>query len=82
MNEWPRTQVHADYDVSAAKERLRVDTRRPYPNYPLVYDPTRPRTLDRRQAETMPWLLEAVLILLMVIALIALFVAASLTPRS
>jgi hypothetical protein len=46
-----------------------------------VYDPHRPRILDHRQAEEMPWIVEALLTLCIAMAIIAIFIVAALAPR-
>lgn len=80
-HEWPQTQVHREYDPAGARERLRRDAERRVPNKPIIYDPTRPRVLERRQAEVMPYWIEAILLALVTIMFIAIFVVAALSDR-
>lgn len=79
---WPQTQVHREYDPAAAKERLRVANRGQIVGYSWpAYDPYRPRVLDHRQAEQMPWIVEALLTLLIAAMVIAILIVAALSPR-
>jgi hypothetical protein len=75
------TNVHKQYDLESARERLQRDVKRWNGRSIPIYDPYRPRILDHRQAEEWPYWTEALFMLFVTITAIGLIIVAALAGR-